>query len=88
MNYKIGDKSKFSFAMGKAVSNIQNVDFEYTIKSIIGVCPNCGEKLGTSTIVRIVKLLSIDDAKHYIGYSRNGHTLKLEKEDIPKEHLK
>jgi len=85
MGYKIGDKSKFSFAMGKIITDVKNVDFEYTIKSIFGNCPHCGKLLDSSEKVRITRLLSIDDAKYYIGYSDKGHTLKMEKEDIPKE---
>lgn len=85
-NYKIGDKTKFAFAMGKTISDVQDVDFEYTINSVIGRCTNCGELLINNKAVRITKLISIDDAKHYVGYSDERHTLKLDREDIPKKN--
>lgn len=85
-NYKVGDKTKFSFAMGKTISNVQDVDFEYNIKSIIGNCPYCGKLLDSSKKVRITKLISIDNSKYYVGYSDQGHTLKIDKKDIPKEN--
>ena len=86
MDYKIGDISKFPFAMRKTINNVQKVDFEYTSKSIHGNCPNCGFALGADKVLRIVKLISIDNSKHYIGYSDKGHTLKIPKNQIPKEN--
>ena len=72
--------------MGKTISDIQDVDFEYTINSVNGNCPNCGFLLDSSNTVRITKLLSIDNAKHYVGYSDEGHTLRIDKKDVPKEN--
>ncbi len=88
MEYKIGDAGKFPFAMRKIINDIQDVDFEYVSKAVHGTCPKCNFKIESNRTVRIVKLLSIDNSKHYIGYGDNGYTLRLFKKDIPEEYLK
>jgi len=88
MNLKVGDKSKFSFSKGEPITDTKDVDFEFIIESTFGVCPKCGEQLGKRQTFRIIKLISIADDKHFVGYSDNGHTLKIKKENIPKEYIK
>jgi len=87
VNHKIGDKSKFSFAMGKIITDVKNVDFEFTIESTFGVCPECGVQLGKKQTFRIIELISISNGEHFIGYSDKGHTLKIDKKDIPKKYI-
>ena len=83
MGYKIGDKSKFAFAKGEPITNIQDVDFEYIMESIFVTCPQCGWVLGEKKPVRIKNLVSISDGNYYVGYSNENLTLKLQKKDIP-----
>jgi len=88
MDYKkVGDKSKFSFARGKPITDVRDVKFKYIIESTFGVCPKCGEQLGKKQTFKIVKLISIDNGKHFVGYSDQGHTLKIDKGNIPKKYL-
>jgi len=87
MNHKIGDKSKFSFSKRETITDIKDVDFEHIIESTFGVCPKCGEQLGKKQTFRIIKLISIANGKHFVGYSDKGHTLKIEKENIPNQVL-
>ena len=85
MNLKVGDKSKFSFSRGELITDVKDVNFEYIIESTFGVCPKCGEQLGKKQTFKIIKLVSISNGKHFVGYSDKGHTLKIDKKDIPKE---
>jgi ssDNA-binding Zn-finger/Zn-ribbon topoisomerase 1 len=85
MSQKIGDKTKFTFAKEKKITDIKNVDFEYIIESTFGVCPNCGHQLGKRQTFKIIKLVIIGNKEYFVGYSNKGHTLKLEKENIPEE---
>jgi len=87
MNHKIGDKSKFAFAMGKIITDAQNVDFEFTIESTFGVCPECGVQLGKKQTFRIIELISISNGEHFIGYSDKGHTLKVPIGNIPGKYI-
>ena len=83
MNYEIEDKSKFAF--GNIITDAKaNIDFEYIEESQIGVCPYCGKALGKKQIFKIIELISIDNGKHFVGYSDKGHTLKIDKKYIPK----
>lgn len=85
MNYKIGDKSKFSFSKGQPITDVRDISFEFIIESTFGVCPKCGEQLGKKQTFRIIKLVSINNGEHFVGYSDKGHTLKIDKKDISKE---
>ena len=87
MNLKIGDKSKFSFARGKPITDVQDVDFPFIIESTFGVCPECGHQLGKRQTFKIIKLVSINNGEHFVGYSNMGHTLKIPKENIPEKYL-
>ena len=82
MNHKIGDKSKFAFAMGKIITDIQKTDFQYIEEHTFGVCPKCGEQLSKRQTFKIVELASINNGEHYVGYSDQGHTLRILKEYI------
>ena len=85
MNYKVGDKTKFSFSKGELITEVKDVDFEYIIESTFGVCPKCGEQLGKKQTFKIIKMISINNGEHFVGHSDKGHTLKIDKKDIPKE---
>ena len=87
VNHKIGDKSKFSFAKGKIITYVKNVDFEFIIESTFGVCPECGVQLGKKQTFRIIELISISNGEHFIGYSDKGHTLKVPIENIPGKYI-
>ena len=83
MNHKIGDKSKFSFSKGQPITDVKNVSFKFTIESSFGVCPKCGHQLAKRQTFKIVELVSINNGEHFVGYSDKGHTLKIDKENIP-----
>ncbi len=87
MRFQKGDKSKFSFAFGKEISDSKEVDFNLTIASTRGVCPNCGIQLGQEQTFKIVELISIDNGKHFVGYSDKGHTLKIDISNIPEQYI-
>ena len=88
MNLKIGDKSKFSFAKDKTITDVKNVNFKYEIISGFGVCPHCGHSLNKKQIVKIEKLLIIGNNEYFVGYSDKGHTLKIDKKNIPEYYIK
>jgi len=82
MNHKIGDISKFAFAKGKPITDVQKVNFKYIEEHNFGVCPKCGEQLSKRQTFKIVELASINNGEHYVGYSDQGHTLRILKEYI------
>lgn len=82
MNHNVGDKSKFAFAKDKIITDVQKVDFKYVEEHNFGVCPECGHQLAKRQTFRIVELVSINNGEHYVGYSDQGHTLRILKEYI------
>jgi len=82
MHHKVGDISKFAFATGKKITAVKNVDFEYIEEHTFGICPKCGEQLSKRQTFKIIELVSINNGEHYIGYSDQGHTLRILKEYI------
>ena len=88
MDHEVGEKSNFSFSNGKPITDVRDVDFEYIIESTFGVCPECGVQLGKKQTFKIIKLIAINNGEHFVGYSDKKHTLKIDKKDIPKEHIK
>lgn len=85
MNYKKGDKTKFSFSKNETITDIKDVDFEWINESVFCTCPNCGKKIKKTQIFNIRKLIVIENGKHYIGISDNEYILKIDKKDIPEK---
>jgi len=84
-NYQINDKSKFSF--GKKITDVKDLDFQFTETYNNGICQNCGFESTNKITYHIIKLLEIDEGKYYVGYSDKGHILQIDAEKI-KELMK
>ena len=82
MHHKVGDISKFAFAKGKVITDVQKANFKYIEEHTFGVCPKCGEQLAKKQTFKIIELVSINNGEHYVGYSDQGHTLRILKEYI------
>ena len=57
MHHKVGDISKFAFAKGKVITDVQKANFKYIEEHTFGVCPKCGEQLAKKQTFKIIELV-------------------------------